>query len=344
VGNQKLGITHVVLRTHARIANLLDNEQTRKLAESKDINDFLKKLEETPYGRVSVEGDYLIAINLERVFTEKFIERIESIVKITPTKMGEFLRAYFDLRFEVLNIKRILRGKFTESTNEQIRESLIPIEPFLVEDYETLVTSEDFIDTVKKLQGTAYQSLIEKLPDYEENDELWPFELELNYIYAREILKLVEKLPSKNRYIVNSLVKFETDIENVLVAIKRRGRPEFDLEEVFPVTYRLSLEDLERIIKAEDLVKAIDSLNEPYRSVLEPIKTGDIALTRAMLRKGKYETVSTARAGDEYGFNVILAFLVYSEIEKDNLVGLAWGKVQGLDSEELLKYIVIPWD
>ena len=41
---------------------------------------------------------------------------------------------------------------------------------------------------------------------------------------------------------------------------------------------------------------------------------------------------------------MILAFLVYSEIEKDNLEGLAWGKVQGLGSEELMKYIVIPWD
>ena len=344
IGNQKLGTTYVVLRTHARIANLLDSEQTRELAESEDIHDFLEKLKETPYGEVTIEEDELIAINLERIFTEKFIERIESIVKITPTKMGEFLRAYFDLRFEVLNLKRILRGKFTESTNEHINQSLIPIEPFLVEDYDMLVTSESFESTVRKLQGTPYQSLIEKIPDYEENDQLWPFELELNYIYAREILKLVEKLPSKNRYIVNSLVKFETDIENVLVAIKRRGKPEFDLEEIFPVTYRLNLEDLENIIKAADLGEAIESLNEPYRSVLEPIQTGDIALTRAMLRKGKYETVSSARARDEYGFNVILAFLVYSEIEKDNLVGLAWGKVQGLESEELLKYIVIPWD
>jgi vacuolar-type H+-ATPase subunit C/Vma6 len=334
----------VVLRTHARIANLLDREQTRKLAEAEDINDFLEKLKETPYGEIVIEHDNLVAINLERVFTEKFIERIESIVRITPTKLGEFLRAYFDLRFEVLNLKRILRGKFTESTIEQIKQSLIPIEPFLIDSYETLLTKRNFEETVELLQGTPYKELITKLPEYEEKEELWPFELELNYIYAKEIMKLVGKLPSKNRYIVNSLVKFETDVENILVAIKRRGKGRVNLEEVFPVTYRISLDELEKIIKAEDLRTAIDSLNEPYKSVLQPIKTGDIALTRAMLRKGKYETVTTARAGDEYGFNVILAFLIYSEIEKDNLVGLAWGKVQGLESTELLKYIVIPWD
>jgi vacuolar-type H+-ATPase subunit C/Vma6 len=322
----------------------LDNEQIRKLAEAENIQDFLEKLKKTPYGEINLEQEDLTAINLERVFTEKFIERIESIVNITPTKLGDFLRAYFDLRFEVLNLKRILRGKFTESTKEQIRLSLIPIDPFLVASYEALISSESFEETVKLLKGTPYQSLVTKLIDYKEKEELWPFELELNYIYAREILQLVTKLPSKDRDIVDSLVKFETDIENVLVAIKRRGKTEINLEEVFPVTYRLSLNDLERIVKEEDLTQAIDSLNEPYRSVLQPIKTGDIALTRTMLRKGKYETVTTARAGNQYGFNVILAFLIYSEIEKDNLVGLAWGKIQGLQSEDLLKYIVIPWD
>ena len=169
-------------------------------------------------------------------------------------------------------------------------------------------------------------------------------ELELNYIYARNILMLTESLPAKDRLIVNSLVKYETDVENVLIAIKRRGKDNVNLDEVFPVTYGIEKTDLKKVIEAEDLSKAIDELKEPYNEVLAPIKTGDIALVRAMLRKGKYEAATTARAGDQYGFNVILAFLVYSEIEKDNLVGLSWGKAQGLGSEDLLKYIVIPWN
>jgi vacuolar-type H+-ATPase subunit C/Vma6 len=37
-----------------------------------------------------------------------------------------------------------------------------------------------------------------------------------------------------------------------------------------------------------------------------------------------------------------MAYLIYSEIEKDNLVGIAWGKDQGISSQELLKYVVIP--
>ncbi|MCW4049074.1 MAG: V-type ATPase subunit [Candidatus Bathyarchaeota archaeon] len=339
-----LGLGYVVLRTHARIADLLTKEQMRTLAEATDIDDFLVKLETTPYGKAEVEADERLALNLEKMFIKKFTERIEEIVKITPTKMGKFLHAYFDFRFEVLNIKRILRGKFTDSSVEEISESLIPIEPYIVKSYNEIVTAENLKESVMKLKGTSYQSLIDKLDLSEQYDALWPLELELNYIYARNILKLTETLPRRDRHIVNSLVKYETDVENVLIAIKRRGKTDVDLDEIFPVTYGISKEDLRKVIDATNLNKAIDELQPPYNEVLAPIKTGDIALVRAMLRKGKYEAATKARAGDQFGFNVILAFLVYSEIEKDNLVGLAWGKVQGLSSEDLMKYIVIPWD
>lgn len=316
----------------------------RELAEAPNIQTFLELLQKTSYGEINVPDDDKIAINLERVFTQKFIERIESIVKITPTKMGEFLRSYFDLRFEVLNLKRILRGKFTDSSHEQIYDSLIPIDPFLVKSYSDLIESDNLEEAVLKLEGTPYTSVVSKMGLYKQLDALWPFELELNSIYAKRTLNLVKQLSKSDQHIVTSLVKFETDIENVLIAIKRRGKSNINLDENFPVTYRISLKQLEAIMNSDNLNQTIDELGEPYVTVLEPFKQGDIALVRAMLRKGKYMTATTARAGNEFGFNVILAYLVYSEIEKDNLVGLAWGEVQGLDPEQLMKYIVIPWD
>ncbi len=319
-------------------------DQMKNLADAPDVTEFLNQLMKTSYGEFDVELGQKVALSLEKNITAKFIERIEEIVKITPTKMGEFLRTYFDFRFEVLNLKRILRGKFTDSSVEEIKESLIPIDPYLIRDQEELVNSNTLEEVVKKLNGTPYDSLIEKLDLYTEYDALWPLELELNYIYARNILRLTEELPSTDRHIVNSLVKYETDVENVLIAIKRRGKEEVNLDETFPVTYGIEKGDLKKIIETQDLSNAIDELKKPYNEVLAPIKTGDIALVRAMLRKGKYEAATAARAGDQFGFNVILAFLVYSEIEKDNLVGLSWGKAQGLSSEDLLKYIVIPWN
>ncbi|MBT7913403.1 V-type ATPase subunit, partial [Candidatus Bathyarchaeota archaeon] len=152
-----LGTGYVVLRTHARINDLLDMDQMKQLADAPDVTEFLNRLKETSYGEFEVELNEKVSLDLEKNFTKKFIERIGEIVRITPSKMGEFLRAYFDFRFEVLNLKRILRGKFTDSSEEMIKESLIPIDPYLIKDYDDLVSSESLEVLVRKLNGGAYE-------------------------------------------------------------------------------------------------------------------------------------------------------------------------------------------
>ena len=154
----------------------------------------------------------------------------------------------------------------------------------------------------------------------------------------------MKKLPTRDRRIVRKLVELETDIENVLIAIKQRGNKgkTLNVEELFSATYGISVSHLNDIIEAENIRPVIQGLGSPYAEILGPIYEGDVALIRTYLRLAKYDHVTASRSADEYGFNVIMAYLVYSEIEKDNLVGLAWGKAQGLTPGELLKYVVIP--
>ena len=64
----KLDLTYVVIRAHARIANLLNHQQTQRLTESKDVQEFLDRLAETSYGRISIEGAEVVPIALEKVF------------------------------------------------------------------------------------------------------------------------------------------------------------------------------------------------------------------------------------------------------------------------------------
>lgn len=335
---------YVVLRTHARIAGLLTREQMQTLADTRDVDDFLTKLEDTPYGSVTLDDESRPDIAMERVFYRKFIERIEKIVELTPKKIGEFLMGYYQMRFEVVNLKRILRGKFSDASEDEIRLSLIPISAYQVASYEDLVKADSLESVVEMLRGTPYAKVSEQMPLYEEHDALWPLELMLNYLNASAILEAVKKLPTRDRRIVRKLVELETDIENVLIAIKQRGNKgkTLNVEELFPATYGISVPHLNDIIEAENIRPVIQGLGTPYAEILGPIYEGDVALIRTYLRLAKYDHATASRSADEYGFNVIMAYLVYSEIEKDNLVGLAWGRAQGLTPRELLKYVVIP--
>jgi vacuolar-type H+-ATPase subunit C/Vma6 len=326
------------------MADLLTPEQMHTLAQQETLEDFVEKLAETSYGRISTETDGDVSLALEKIFYQKFIERMMGIVDLAPTNIGDFLQSYYYLRFEAINLKRIIRGKYSGLPNPKIIEFLLPITPFRVESYEEIVGAETFQDAVRRLEGTDYEPLVSSLELSEKYDALWPVEIALNYLSARVVFKSLERLPPGDRSLVRRIVQAEADVENFLVAAKHRGAREkaHSPEEMFPTTYAISLDVLREAIETDDLRAVIQGLNPPYNEILTPLYEGDVALIRSRLRQHVYDIAHRGRATNDFGFNVIMAYLVFSEIEKHDLVGIAWGKTQGIAAEDILKYLAIP--
>jgi vacuolar-type H+-ATPase subunit C/Vma6 len=250
------------------------------------------------------------------------------------------------MRFETLNLDRIIRGKFSDATPAEIQANLIPMMPFRAPSYMLLSEAVDIDTLLELLKVTAYNAVTEKLPFYKQYDAIWPLQLELKHLYSLTILKSIGKLPSSQRRMVSKIVELEADIENFLVAVKQSRAPKegegFKPEEMFDATYGISKDILHLVVDGADLRDSVESLGEPYSTILAPIYEGDVALIRTNLRSQVYKTINQARAGNDFGFNPIMAYLIFSELEKDDLVGIAWAKEQGLQGEEFLKYLVVP--
>ena len=340
------GLTYAVIRSHALIADLLTPDQVKELAEADDLDAFMELLSKTPYGQLSVSDEGDISMALEKILYTKFTERMSRVVNVAPTRIAEFLDTYYYMRFEVTNIKRILRGKFSGIPDSQLLDSLIPMEPFQIEDFEELVKPEALEGIMELLVGTAYSAVAESIQLFKRYDALWPLELALNHLYARTILRSVERLPRMDRNLVRRIVEVETDIENFLIAVKQRRVPEESrdrrLEDLFPVTYGIGLDEIRKVIEGDALRHIVEDLGQPYVEILSPIYEGDVALIRTRLRRHDYTTARQGRASNDYGFNALMAYLVFCEVEKDDLVGISWGKAQGVPSEDILKYLVIP--
>ena len=318
----------------------------RSIAAADSLEEFISQIAQTPYGQVILEPEINPSISLERVFYQKFIERIVKVVDIVPSGIGDLLQTYYYMRFETLNLDRIIRGKFSEETPQEIQANLVPMMPFRAPSYQALSEAADIDALLELLKGTAYDAVAEKLPAYKQYDAIWPLQLELQHLYGMTILKTVQKLPRDQRRMVSRIVELEADIENFLMAVKQSRSPKegegLRPEEMFDATYGIGKEILHLVVDGADLRESVESLGEPYASILAPIYEGDVALIRTNLRTQVYQTVNQARAGNDFGFNPIMAYLVFSEIEKDDLVGVAWAKEQGLQGEEFLKYLVVP--
>jgi vacuolar-type H+-ATPase subunit C/Vma6 len=318
----------------------------RTIASTDSIEEFMAHIAQTPYGQVTLEPDINPSVSLERVFYQKFIERIVKIVDIVPSDIGNLLQTYYYMRFETLNLDRIIRGKFSDATPAEIQANLIPMMPFRAPSYMLLSEAVDIDALLELLKVTAYNAVTEKLPFYKQYDAIWPLQLELKHLYSLTILKSIGKLPSSQRRMVSKIVELEADIENFLVAVKQSRAPKegegFKPEEMFDATYGISKDILHLVVDGADLRDSVESLGEPYSTILAPIYEGDVALIRTNLRSQIYKTINQARAGNDFGFNPIMAYLIFSELEKDDLVGIAWAKEQGLQGEEFLKYLVVP--
>ena len=338
------GLSYVVIKCHSLMADLLTPEQMRALAQQETLEGFVERLAGTSYGRISTEVEGDVSLALEKVFYQKFIERMMGIVDLAPPNIGDFLQSYYYLRFEVVNLKRIIRGKFSGLPTSKIIESLIPITPYKVEGYEELVGVESFQDAVMRLEGTPYEPLISSLELTEKYDALWPVEIALNYLSARVVFKSLERLPQNDRGLVRRIVQAEADVENFLVAAKQRGAGErvHGAEEMFPTTYGIGLDKLREAMEVGDVRPVIQGLDRPYNEILAPLYEGDVALIRSRLRQHIYEIAKRGRAANDFGFNVVMAYLVFSEIEKNDLVGIGWGMTQGITSEDIIKYLTIP--
>jgi V/A-type H+-transporting ATPase subunit C len=338
------GLPYVVVKSHALMADLLTPEGMSALAEQESLEGFVEQLADTPYGRISIETEGDTSIALEKVFYQKFIDRMMAIVDLAPTNIGDFLQSYYYLRFEVVNLKRIIRGKFSGLPTTQIVDSLIPMMPYSAGSYEALAGTETYEESVRLLDGTPYASLIDSLELSDKYDAIWPVEIALNHLYASAVFKSLERLPKDDRGLVKRIVQAEADVENFLVAAKQRGAREraHDPEEMFPATYGIGLDKLREAIESEDIRTVIRELDWPYIDILAPLYTGDVALIRSRLRQHICGIARRGRAANDFGFNVIMAYLVFSEIEKDDLVGIGWGITQGIAPEDILKYLAIP--
>ena len=342
------GLAYVVVRCHAMRAELIDPETMRSLTEARDMKEFLGLLSQTQYQeRMEEAGEGVSSIALEMAFYQKLIERLDRVVRVAPTGMAEFLRAYYHMGLEVQNLKRILRGKSSEAPMERIKSHLIPVSRYLSVDFDDLVGAETMVDAVNLLGRTVYAPIKESLGLWEKYDALWPIEARLNQIYVESVQASLSKISSEDRGMVRQIVEVETDVENLLSAInwRRRAREQPSLpplNSIFPLTYRTSLRTIKEVIEGRDPSDVVKGLGTPYAEIVEPLIDDDVALVRINLRRHAYEAAREGRARDDFGFPCVMSYLISCDVERSDLVSIAWGKEHELESKRILKYTVLP--
>lgn len=241
-------------RLHFMTVKLLRPPQYEQFLDMHDLGDFINALAETDYGpeieKSSVEysGYKLVEAalmeNVQRAFSKLFSMALDDAHTL--------IRILLE-RFEVFNLKTILRGFHAGTDGEEAARSLFPTILYPTSFYQELLKRDGIsavIDYLLTVGNRYYKPLSEAYPGYEASGKLALLESAVDSFYFGGSRQTLQGIGDDNASAVRRTLGMETDMLNLVYAL-RVALEAVESEE----KYRYILEGGERLSEAQ--VKAL---------------------------------------------------------------------------------------
>lgn len=332
---------YLVTRVHGLRIHLLDLDDIQLLAKAGTLEQIADKLMPTEYAKdiSRPSSGKIYASELEAAFLKRMVSRFFFVTSIAYKDFKSFVLAYAR-RFEVENIKRVIRAKHTGEGVGQ----LIPLSAEQTSvNFKDLLEAKDVAEAVRSLSKTAYAPLAESLNMYNEYKTTLVLESHMDKIYYDAVSLGAKKLKDRD---ITRLIGMEIDTKNLVMLITMKDRkinPKL-VEHLIIKNGRLSEErlvsmsrsglgEIESALKgtpySEAVGKAVEALGK---------KMGMYKVETSLLRPMLKEVKSTMNKSLHLPF--VISYLVKSEMEAKNLIAITMAKQLKL-SVSLLQDILL---
>ncbi len=274
--------------------------------------------------------------NLAKVFHE--------IIEFSEGPLKEMIAAFLD-RWDVWNIKTVLRGRFYGATDEEILEDMIPAGSFPLDSLRSLIALETLDEVVEALEPTIYGPVLMGLPPTaSELTSLAAYEDLLDKVFYEHLLETVPPTPEPSR-LFHNFIRREIDLVNLQTLLRVRGIEGVEARQIFiNGGLNLSKESLSGMMGIE-LPALVERLREtPFHEVLSPYLTVEKPRIADGIRAmEKWHLKQAATGGNLHPLSVlpVLDYLVRKTNEVGNVRIISRGKASGLDEDTIREMLVI---
>ena len=341
---------YVTARVRARRSALFEEEDYRKLVRM-GPGGVARFMEESEYELEINElgarhsGVDLIEFALERNLAKNF----HDLLKWSDGKLHDLIARYLR-RYDVWNIKTVVRGVYTGATVEEIVPDLILAGELPESRLESMAAAEDVRGVLDHLDGTRYyQPLLDAYESFEDEGVLVPLENAIDRaFYAHLLSDLSVSEPFEGpmgKYV--EFLQAEIDFRNVRNAL-RLSRSGADLD---PAEYAI---EGGRLFSGRELAQLVANPDELVARIRDSVYGSDLdhALTdleeadSLIAFEHALDSVLlayTTRLGNVYPVSIttIFSYILAKEREVDNIRAIARGKEAGLDQTQIEEELVI---
>jgi V/A-type H+-transporting ATPase subunit C len=239
-------------------------------------------------------------------------------------------------RYDLLNIKTVLRGKKGGATPSEITRLLVPVGSLRMDALEQMAQQReirDVVNTMNKLQLNYARPLMAAYPEFLKKDrDLAVLEIALDKFHYQSVMKTLEG-KDKNVEMVRQMVAGEIDLRNISTLVRIRGLrlEDEEVENLRIPAGMLSDAQFLALHRLGDIVQIVSEYPDPrYRRLLEKAlaEYQDVDLV-AFDRELEHELVRRGVAMsnvDVLSIGVIIGFLWAKQNEIINLRIVLKGK------------------
>ena len=216
---------YINARMRGMKSRLLSHRALDDLILKPDLESLIADLENSPYREEIIEakGQSSGILCIESALRQNFIKTFRKIQDYSreETEAKQYI-AIFLHRWDVQNIKTILRGKNIHATAEEILECLVPAGELDDVTLKELLKQPDVkavIDLLATWQIRYAKPLTDSFPEFMKTKDLAVLECALDRYYYADALASV-KAPTYNNNLIRSLLSLEVDVVNVRTVLR----------------------------------------------------------------------------------------------------------------------------
>lgn len=332
-------------KVKALMGKMISQEQYVKLLKCKDLKSTIKVLkEETNYGEF-LEGYNLENIhrgNLEIILDRNYVSIYSKFINYFHGEYRKLIKTLF-LRWEIEDLKVIIRGKYLGRSYDQIQNKLISRCALNTINYDYLLALKNVDEVVEGLKGSIYYKNLKNLAKSTSDEGLFKIETELDFVYFSAVRRELKHLDNENKEVVCSIIGMEADLLNLGWIYRGKAFYKVPPDELFNYliynSHKLSKEMLRKLCYTSNMEEFRSLIEKtPYASIYEKDDSNLIEKREREFQKKYFKKILRE---NKTNIGMVMSYFIYYKIEMKDIISIIEQKRYDIDIREGINYISI---
>lgn len=334
-------VKFLAANVHARRSRMAEGERLDGLCRLKNLSDLFN----TIFPDSQLKG----VLDFQRLLVRELIDELSGFRAYMPTSGVELLD-WMMVRFQVENLKVLMRACLTKTPLKEIEIHLISLPRELALDNQRLATAESLKDFVRLLpRGILRENLTKALETYHNYPRPFFFEAVLDRFYFQRLLEKIKRLCGADQGTVRPMFCQEVDIFHLMLVA--RGKFHYNLTPdmlqplhvagtLIPYTFFTTMLNSPDLYTSASRVakRVLISLFEHGPSSGSMII--DVSDLEGYAWSHFLRLANMAFRQNNMGLGAIMGYICLRRVEVANLIAISEGIRTGMTAETILRSLI----